>query len=214
MKLTEMKSRREGRLARFTGRPADDRGQAQYELTVTGPAPLVKRVFGAAEIELSISPAATQQQAEARAKELAKRSGEGLPALLQAPHALRAKRPPAAPTAQRSVYVALRRLEGEGTLWGISIPAMPVPKGVSVFFVLPPVMMTSALVVPAAGDADLFLSLNGPAPTVAASVAGGLTPDAVSFGTFPFFFPFVPFFRVFGFLASVTSFTAIGFGVP
>jgi hypothetical protein len=81
----------------------------------------------------------------------------------------------------------------------------------NIFFVLPPVLAASAVVVPATGDADLFLSLNVPFPSLLSSRNGGLRPDAVSFSLLPLPFLFVPFFRVFGFLRSVTQFTAIGF---
>jgi hypothetical protein len=91
-----------------------------------------------------------------------------------------------------------------------------VPKGVSVFFVLPPVCNCAGSVFPLRGDADIFLTLNGAfTPTVAASVKAGLAIDTVAFGS-TICWPwqeFVPFFRVFGFLSSVTNVLCTGFGV-
>ena len=93
------------------------------------------------------------------------------------------------------------------------MPALFVPAGVSIFFVLPPILSAAAVVVPAVGDADLFLGVNIPFPAVVGSRNAGLIPDTVSFA-FPFPFPFVPWFNVFGFLRSVTLFRMIGFGFP
>ena len=67
----------------------------------------------------------------------------------------------------------------------------------NVFFILPPICNCSGVVVPLAGDADLFLSANGPRnPVIAASTRGVGMIDLVSFGP-PICWPwleFVPWF--------------------
>jgi hypothetical protein len=211
MKLGDMSSRKMGSLLQFVAHPDDDQRAGRYELTVTGPAALTRQIFKSSDIEVKIRPRATKTDAEAAMRDLAVQANKGLTGLLESPHSLRIKRPAKQPTAQDSVYVTIRRLEGEGTLWFISVAPLFVPLGKSIFFVLPPVLATSALVVPTVGDADLFLSLNVPFPSLLSSKNGGLTPDAVSFSVLPFPFLFVPFFRVLGFLSSVAAFSAIGF---
>jgi hypothetical protein len=211
MKLGDMSSRKMGSLLQFVAHPDDDHRAGRYELTVTGPAALTRQIFKSSDIEAKIRTRATKTDAETAMRELAIQANEGLTCLLESPHSLRVKRPAKQPTAQDSVYVAIRRLEGEGTLWAINVAPLFVPLRANIFFVLPPVLAASAVVVPATGDADLFLSLNVPFPSLLSSRNGGLRPDAVSFSLLPLPFLFVPFFRVFGFLRSVTQFTAIGF---
>jgi hypothetical protein len=87
---------------------------------------------------------------------------------------------------------------------------------VRLFFVLPLVCSAAGIVFPTAGDPDLFLMLSPAGPTVDASTLGGLTVDSVSF-SLPVCLPlvgFVPFFRVFGFLASTGVLVFGGFAVP
>jgi hypothetical protein len=145
--------------------------------------------------------------------ELAKKANQGLSGLATGPFATRPKHAPTRLTQGNSVHLTLRRLEGHGTLWLVFLGPLAIPTGANVFLAFPPVSYTSGAVFPASGDTDLFLSLNSPsAPSVRASVNAGLTPDAVTFSAFPF--EFIPFFRLNGFRASVTSFAANGFGFP
>jgi hypothetical protein len=214
MKLGDMSPRKVGGVLQFVAHPDDDQRSGRYELTVTGPAALTRQIFKSSDIEVKVRPSATKTDADAAMRDHAVQANAGLASLLEAPHSLRIKRPEKRPNAQDSVYVAIRRLEGKGTLWSINVAPLFVPLGASIFFVLPPVLAASAIVIPAVGDADLFLSLNVPFPSVRSSINGGLTPDAVSFSLLPFPFLFVPFFRVFGFARSVTRFSAIGFDFP
>jgi hypothetical protein len=215
MKLGDCKTKTIGSLLQFTKQTTDEQGSGDYELTITGPPSLTRKIFDAADIELTIRPRATEEEAQAAMKELAKRSAEGLHQILDAPYALHAKPPAKPPANQNSVYVALRRTKGKGTFWILTIPSLFVPAGASIFFLLPPVLSTMALVLPAAGDADLFLSLNLPFPAVQSSRLGGLLPDSVAFTLLPFIpWYFVPFVRVFGFRRSVTFFTMNGFSIP
>jgi hypothetical protein len=105
--------------------------------------------------------------------------------------------------------VSIRRTQGSGTFWAFFFPLLLLPKGFSVFFILPPVSVYQAWVLPAVGDADLFLTLNGTrTPLVANSTLAGTAVDTVAFGVPGLF---VPFFRVLGFTNAVAGFLMTGF---
>ena len=215
MKLGEFKKRKIGPHTQFTKPITDDQGVGDYDLSITGSPALITEIFDTTDVEVAIRPRATEQEAMAAMREVAKRSAEGLHQILDAPYAVQAKATVKPPTSRNSVYVALRRTKGKGTFWAMIIPALVVPTGASIFFVLPPVLAMTAFVLPATGDPDLLLSLNAPFPAVQSSMHRGLLPDSVAFTLLPLIpWYFVPFVRVFGFRSSVTFFTMNGFSLP
>ena len=215
MHLKEL--RRSGKdVARYAGTVADKAGARHYELTISGNRRLVEKVFAKSDYDIRIDAGAGERDAEKLAQELWKRHstrqvkdspGESIDSLR--------KTLPRAASRANSLVISLRRTDGEGTYWSAFFPALVLPTGASLFFVLPPVCNCFGTVFPLTGDADLFLSLGSPfAPIVAASARGGTAIDSVAFGA-PFCWPWtqvVPWFRVFGFTPAVTGFLMSGFG--
>ena len=184
-----------------------------YEMAIRGPAPLVSRAFAKSDFEIQIDTALSGEAAQKRiAESLAKYTATVKDRYVDVGETA-LKKPAEKISERRSVVVSFRRTRGEGTFWAIYLPILFVPAGVNFFFALPPVRTCVASVFPISGDPDLFLTLNGVfTPTVAASILGGTAVDTVSFTSgAPFFFPFVPFFRLNGFATGLTGFFMAGF---
>ena len=215
MHLKELR-RSGGDVARYAGTVADVAGARQYELTISGSRRLVEKVFAKSDVDIRIDAGAGERDAEKLSQELwqrhASRDVHASPA--ESIDSLRKTLPKTASRAS-SLVISLRRTEGKGTFWGAFFPALIVPRGVSLFFVLPPICNCLGAVFPLSGDPDLFLSLGSPfAPIVAASARGGTAIDTVAFGPtlcWPWAQVF-PWFRVFGFRPGVTGFLMTGFG--
>jgi hypothetical protein len=216
MKLKEMKV--EGRdSARYTSSLTDLQGSKDYEFTITGPRSLVSKMFSESEFEFLIDTKVSRPDSDNRFKEIWLKYSQTVREAAPAEDAkILEKSVPRKAVAKNSVIVSLRRVRGQGTFWMIGIPQLAIPMGLNVFFVLPPVCNCAGSVFPAAGDPDLFLTLNGvTTPTVGASTKGGLAIDSVAFGSsicWPWM-EFSPFFRVFGFKSSVAACLFSGFGV-
>lgn len=214
MRLKDL-NRTGGAAARYVGPLSDVAGARQFEISISGPRRVVEKAFAESNFEVRIDSAATAAQVEPMTKELwdrhARRHQHVAPAATV--DDLR-KKSPAPPHPEKSVVVSLRRLEGKGTFWSVYFPALGIPMGVSFFFVLPPVCSCFGAVFPSAGDADLFLSLGSAfSPPVSAGTKGGLAIDTVSFGS-PLCWPWTqvtPWYRVLGFLPSVTDVLIGGF---
>lgn len=215
MRLKELKRSRTGDRPYFATL-ADVNGDSHYELAISGTDELVKKVFAKTDFEWKIDPKVGEKDASNRDREMWDRystSGDRAnePATING-----LKAPPKPATARSSVVVSLRRTQGQGTWWWMWFPGLFVPTGASLFFVLPPICNAFGFVAPLSGDADLFLTRNGPTtPIVSASTLGGTAIDRVAFGP-AICWPwqeYVPWFRVFGFRTSVTGFGMGGFGV-
>jgi hypothetical protein len=211
MKFSELKRTGKGS-GPWTARLADASGAGDYEMAIRGPAALVPRVFGKSDFEIKIDAALSGEAAQKRLSELHGKYSS----TAKDPYADDGENPFKKPSAKVSektaVVVSFRRTRGEGTFWSVFVPLF-VPRGVSLFFILPPVVTCAGAVFPLSGDPDLFLTLNGAfTPTVSASIRAGTAVDRVSFTSAPpLFFPFVPFFRVSGFAAGFTGFFMAGF---
>lgn len=202
--------------APFVARLTDAAGDSSYELAISGPRVLVQKVFAKSDLDFTIDPKASGDDWPRRFEEIwRKTTGPGGEKEPETVAALR-KRPPAAAAAKDTIVVSARRTEGEGTWWAFTWPALALPAGANIFFVLPPICNCAAAVVPISGDPDLFLSANGPrTPVIAASTRGAGLIDRVAFGPaicWPWT-EFVPWFRVSAFTTCVTAFVMTGFGV-
>ena len=216
MRLKDLKRpRTDG--APFVGTLTDLAGDTHYELAVSGPTKLIQKTFAESDFEYQIDSNATEKDWVPRYQKLwdARAVEDAASATAESVDAL-AKKTPAAATGTNSVVVSIRRTKGQGTWWAWWVPAMALPRGANVFFVLPPICNCSGFVVPLAGDPDLFLSANGPrTPVIAASTRGPGFVDRVAFGP-AICWPwqqFVPWFRVNAFTNCATAFGMTGFGV-
>jgi hypothetical protein len=216
VRLADLERSRSGGV-RYAAALSDTAGDSHYELGIYGPDALIRKVLANSEFEHWIEPKATEKDWPGRSKSFWERHAGAHPG--PRPHgtvnALDGT-PPRAPTAKSSIVVSVRRTEGRGTWWGFWWPALGLPAGSSVFFVLPPVCNCSGFVLPASGNPDLFLTANGPfTPLIAASTGGPGAFDSVAFGPaicWPWT-EFVPWFRVFAVTTTVCSFGMSGFGV-
>jgi hypothetical protein len=211
--------RTEGAKPTFVGTLTDNVGDSNYELSISGQPALLKQVFAESEFESLIDPRANETDWIPRYQDIwsgktAMADDLAEPETIAALDKARSEETPA--TAKNSIVVSMRRTKGKGTWWWFWFPTLAIPRGVSVFFVLPPICNCSGFVLPVSGDPDLFLRLNGPfAPFAAASTRGPGLIDSVSFGP-PICWPwqeFVPWFQVRAFSTCVANFGMSGFGV-
>ena len=195
--------------ARYLARVADAKGAERYELVVAGAPAAIERAFADAEFDVAIDPNADQREWEQHLRpawEEENRARDEFAALENVPTLFK-KKAPTTPTAARSVFVSLRRLEPGGTRYFITVRNFFVPRFFSFFFPLPPVCSTFGVLAPLSGDQDLFLHLGWPPlGPVRASVRGGTAVDVVTFAVFctPFTH-FGPIHQVFGFTGGVCS---------
>jgi hypothetical protein len=203
VKLSEFKQSGRGARTRFVAQVADAATQEDFELTIAGPGSLVKRMFGDAELDLTIDSKRSQDDVAADfaashddlRKEMWERAGlEDTGALL--------KPAPEPPDPQNTVFASARPVKGPGTPFAFVASGFFVPKGASLFLFGSFVFTAMGSLRPTTGDQDLFLHLFSPTgTTVASSIFGGTSLDLVWF-TFPFL-PWVPVFEVKGFTAGV-----------
>jgi hypothetical protein len=213
MRLDDFQQERVGKFTRYNAPLSDDTGEQAYQLLLVGSEERIKESVGDSDIEATISPRVEREEWEASLPRTLRLTDQVVPADAFDDVEGLFKRPAPDPTPENSVVCALRREKPGGTGFTLVIPLF-VPSGVNFIFAFPPAFVCGASVLPITGDPDLFLTINSPvAPTVSASAFGGLFPDSVFFMTPPFF-QFIPFFRVFGFLASSTTFIGSSFGVP
>lgn len=218
MKLGDL--RRSGtKITVYSGVIADVEGNKDYELSITGPRAIIDAAFKNVDFEVGIDRQATPEEFDARSREFWKRrigGRDGTPRPGRPTIDRLSRKAPPSATPKDSVVVYLRRIEGDGTFWSAWFPGLVLPRGRNLFFVLPRVWTCWGMVVPAAGDADIFLSLGSPtAPFVRAATAGGTTVEAVTFSGSPFpWAHFAAWFRVNGFVNTVTDFGMVGHSIP
>jgi hypothetical protein len=212
MKIDEFKHVRKGKRPHYVIMVPDAGGARNHELTVAGPDKLVRKVFKNADFSLKIEPGGSREDWERTMTEMSspltdKPSDDFEPSSLF-------KRAASAATVANSVFVSLRRVKGSGTGYAFGVPLF-LPTGTRVFFILPPVCSCAGVLIPATGDPDVFLAINGLGPPfVAASTLGGTAVDRVSFSRVCLpFMHFVPFFRVDGFRSGACMFFWGGFGL-
>jgi hypothetical protein len=215
--LTDFQIERRGTWGRSVAQVRDVAGEETHRLIIEGQDDLVREVLGESDFEVEIDPAATREQWEERLAERLRAQRE-TPSELDEVERLAGlfKELPGRPSPRDSVVVSLERLQTRGTSYLLVIPLF-VPRGVDLFFLLPPICFCEAAVVPASGDPDLLLAINSPGPPfVATSLLPGTMIDRVSWflGFCPENFGFVPFLRVRGFVASFCGLIWGGFAFP
>jgi hypothetical protein len=185
MRLEEFEKSGRGERVRYVAPIRDTSGAEDYELILVGPEALFEQGFMEADLEAVVDTAVPFEQSEEalrEIKELELKTYSEL-AALERPDKL-FKEPPPDPSVENSVFASLRRLHGEGTLWSFTVRGLgPLPQGVNLFFLYPPVCSCSATVVPASGDQDLFLSrqfIFGASVLRAVSLNGGTLVDFVA----------------------------------
>lgn len=216
MRLKDMKRSRSDN-SPYLGTLTDVTGATHYEIAISGATKLIQNTFGEVEFQYQIDPHATDADWIARYQKMwARQVGDAAASETHETTAALTKKGPPPSTAQNSIVVSVRRTQGKGTWWAFAFPPFPMAVRTNVFFTLPPICNCSGIVAPLSGDADLFLSANGPRnPVIAASTRGVGQIDLVSFGPavcWPWQ-EFVPWFRVNAFTTCVTSFAMSGFGV-
>jgi hypothetical protein len=203
----------------YSGVLADAEGNREYELSITGTRAMVDAAFKGVEFDVVIDKRVAREQFEARSREFwnsrvrgREVTGKRRPASVDSV----SRKAPKPATAKDSVVVSLRRTSGDGTLWAAWFPGLVLPAGMNLFFVLPRVWTCWGVVVPAVGDADIFLSLGSPAaPVVMAATAGGTTAESVMFTGTPLpWTHFSAWFRVNGFVNTATDFGMVGHSIP
>lgn len=211
MKFSDIKRSRKGGTV-WTATLSDLQGRADYEMAIRGPAALVKQALAKSEFDVLIDPMLSGEAAQRRVMDLHRKYAGAAKERYLGEGEYAFKKPAAKCSERKSLVISFRRTRGEGTFWSFAA-ALVVPLGANIFFALPPVASCAASVFPVSGDQDLFLTLNGAfTPVVAMSLRGGTAVDTVAFTAAPpFFFPFVPFFRVNGFRAGLTTFFMAGF---
>lgn len=213
MKFSEMKIAK-GPDPKWTALIADKNGNKDFELAIRGPETLVAQVFEKANFDFEIDPDASRESAAGRLKELHQKWAATAKEPFADPGHGFFKKPVASFDDSNSVVASLRRLQGKGTLFAISIFEIFLPAKTDFFWISPPAEFSCVgLVAPMAGDQDLYLTLNSPLPPiVSSSVRGGLAIDTVSHGiSFGNWAPFVPVFRVHGFATGLGNFTTAQF---
>ena len=174
----------------YTGVVSDEDEATDYELSITGSKKVVETIFSKSDFDVEIAPRVTKDQFEERSRRFWNSRVErrnALPPPSETVAGLVGQKRPAASASKDTVVVYLRRTRGDGTFWAMWFPGLFLPPGVSALFVLPRVWTTWSVVVPSAGNPNLFLTLlPPPAPLVDSGVFGGLSVDTVSFTTAPF----------------------------
>jgi hypothetical protein len=214
--LDDFQIERRGSWGRSVASVADVTGERTHQLVLEGRDDLVRAVLGESDLELEIDPGASREQWEERLAERLRAQRETRTDLDEVERlAGLFKEPPGRANPRDSLVLSLERLGPGGTGYSLVIPLF-VPTGVTLFFALPPVCVCAAAVVPASGDPDLLLAVNGLGPPfVATSLLGGTAIDRVAFaGPCIPFFGFIPFLRVVGFAASACVLLWGGFAVP
>jgi hypothetical protein len=203
VKLSEFDRSGKGARTRHVTQVTDAASQEVFELTLAGPPALVKRMFGEADLELTIDSGRTVDQV---AKDFAADQEDHRKALweltgLEDTRAL-LKPAPDPPDPKTTVFASARPVKGHGTPFAFVATSFFVPAGASVFFFGSWVFGAVGSLRPTTGDQDLFLRLFSPSSApVSSSTFGGTSVDVVWFTFPPFPFPFVPVFQVFGFTA-------------
>ena len=207
MKLEDFSQERSG--ARPSYSLTLEAGDSRYQLALSGPAAMVKKMFAEADIEVRIDPSGTQKTFDTELKGLLRDEKPPANLSIDEMEASFAKKAPE-PTLSKSVFMSLRRIEGDGTFFFLAIGGFVVPSRVSFFLALPPSIVCSAIVRPATGDQDLRLWLAWPPgfSPVSSSTRGGTATDMVSFGPFPF----GPIVELAGFTTGICgAFTVLSF---
>ena len=218
MKLNEFK-RSGSKMAAYTAVVADQAGQRDYELTISGRRSLVERVFKKVDFDVIIDTHVSPEEFDARSREVwtSRVAGQEIasPSAEEVLKAASRKVPP--PHPRNSVVVSLRRIRGTGTFWTAWVTPIYVPPGSSLYFVMPRVWTCWGIIVPYSGNPNLLLSLGTPvSPPVSTAFAPGPVSETVAFTGSPLpWMHFAAWFRIFGAApGTITLFGMVGHSIP
>lgn len=214
MKLAdlEQEKREEGVTLYWADIPTE--GGPDHRLEILGTPKLVTRALKEAEFDLRVVSGGTEEQWSEYVVERSSEIGEGDSP--SEPGALTDyfKKAPPAPGPANSMVTSVRPLGRTRTWWYLSVSGAYVLRGSNHWYTLPAVHSTTGLLIPASGDPDLYLYLNGTSWLVAQSLAWNLQWDSVHHHAPPFWWPwkvFKPYYRVYGYKASHYGFGCSGF---
>jgi hypothetical protein len=215
MRLDDFQQEALGEFVRCSVPVTDEAGGRHYELLVLGREQQIRESLGESDFEVTIRPGERKSLEELQHRsqeqwpeELARHlpAAEALPRTAFADLRAWFKQPPADPSAEDSILLALRPHRPAGT-YSNFFASGSVGLGLSVFFlVFPQVFWSRALAAPTTGDVDLFLSRDG-ATVVSSSNQPGLAWEFVLDWVWPWQ-SFSPMFRVVG-AASASSFVFV-----
>jgi hypothetical protein len=210
VRLDDFERSSDGEFSRFLTRVPDVAGVEEFELRIAGPGKLVEEMLAEATIDLTIDSSRDELEPESQirrefdsAHEEQRRAMWELAALDDIDQLLKPTPPP--PERDSSVFAAIRPVSsGGGTTYVLDVLNVTIPARSSLFTGGWWVNRADAFVAPSSGDQDLFLHSFGPnGPVLAASRRGGTALDLV--GPVRLTFPWVAWFRVFGFTAGTMN---------
>ncbi|HXQ34799.1 MAG TPA: hypothetical protein VN843_12370 [Anaerolineales bacterium] len=221
MKLENFDKVGRGTRTRYISKVKDVAGSEDYEFVVAGSDVRIKKILKDIDFDMKIDPKATEDDWKEIQQILWEERKTTLSSLASLENLSNLfKRQPSNPTIDNSVFMSLRRIRGEGTLYRFLFGPFGLARGISVFLTLPSVCSCYCIARPSSGDTDLFLSINSPmAIPVRSSALGGTALDSIvyppglGFPCWPWT-TFTPFFRVFGYTATVVSLEWGGIGWP
>jgi len=217
MKLADLQ--RSGKGGKVYSKTLSDRsGNESYELSVIGPSTVAGQIFKKSDFEIEIDVDVATDAFQERSKKFFNRyvqaeyAGHPEPEVIAG---LIGRKLPGVSSTKDSLVVYLRRTKGDGTFWSMFFPALVVPPGLSLFFVLPRVWATFGMVQPIIGNPDIFLSLGAPFTPIVASGTGGGVNTAGFVGPPLPWTQFSAWYRIFGAAAvpSTTNFLMTGHSI-
>ena len=153
-------------------------GDESHFLIIDGPRELVQSVFAGSDFDITIESGETREDWEGRFQEVFSRQRENGPMSRGDIASGLFKPSPESSAPDNSLAVILHQIRPGGTGYFLALP-FSVPRGVSAFFVLPPVCTAAGVSLPTSGDPDLSLMLSPAGPILDSSTLGGLAPDSV-----------------------------------
>lgn len=215
MKLSDFERFGSARSARLVKLVADVAGAEDYELSVAGPASVIKKVLSKSDFSVVIDPARSADQAGKELQEDSRLRLEEFSSAAKLDNIAKLpvfKKTPGPPTKDRTVFVSLRRVRGAGTFWGPWRFSFFLPRGFNIIVLPPPLCSLSASVTPTSGDQDIFLSRLFASAPFLSSIGGGTAVDTLNFLSVPCNVASWNFLmiRIFGFATGIGTFTMRG----
>jgi len=196
MKLEEMKRTARGYRVVYRAPATDRKGQSHYEVSVEGPKGVVEKALREADLTFDIDPAASEEDVNQRITEILKPWHREMAERAMDPAGLKPARQAKETAVSPSsiITVSIRPTTEHGTFYFFDT-VFPVFLPVAPLFqvVLPPCSFGGIASFPVAGNPNVRIRFNSPAPpTVVSSSFGGLSIDSTSFLLAPWtlVFPF------------------------
>jgi len=214
MKLEKFDKVGRGTRTRYIANVKDVAGSEDYQLVVAGSDARIKRILKDTDFDINIDPKAAEDEWTEIQKtvwEEQKATLSSLASLENVSSFFKSQLPN--PSIDNSIFISLRRIRGEGSLYRVAL-RFGLPRGQSIYVSLPWVCQCYCTAEPESGDTDLFLSINSTtAIPVASSRLSGTQIDSINYGGFCWpWSNFIPYFRVYGYTATVVRLYYGGWG--